>query len=130
MYEWLKDYQELENRIKYLEYQLDKTQSELKRFEGGDLSNLRLEANSKGSLLEKNIIRLESNLKYEKEQRETLIKLVYSFNGLDQEILRKKYVEGMTLEGIAYELNYSYNYIKRRHSDLAKTINVLDEWIK
>lgn len=84
----------------------------------------------KGAQVEEVIAKLESNLKYEKEQRETLIKLVYTFNGIDQEILRKKYIEGMTLEGIAYELNYSYNYIKRRHSDLSKTINVLDEWIK
>lgn len=130
MYEWLKDYQQLEDRIKYLEYQIDKTKNELKRWTGGDLSHVRLTAESKGAHVEEVIAKLESSLKYEKEQRETLIKLVYTFNGIDQEILRKKYIEGMTLEGIAYELNYSYNYIKRRHSDLSKTINVLDEWIK
>ncbi|MFS7423918.1 hypothetical protein AB6878_11850 [Carnobacterium maltaromaticum] len=129
LYEWLKDYQQLENRINYLEYQIDKTKMELSRWRS-DLSDVRLEANSRGAKVEQVIDKLESDLAFEIIQKQKLLKLIYTFNGLDQEILRKKYIEGMTLEGISFELNYNYGYIKRRHSDLKRTIQVLDEWVK
>lgn len=74
--------------------------------------------------------KLEQEREQYKQQQKVIIKLIYTFKGIDQVILRKKYIEGMTLERIAFELKYSHNYIKRRHSDLRRTINVLEEWVK
>ncbi|MGY4556815.1 hypothetical protein [Bacillus thuringiensis] len=46
MFDWLKDYQKLEERIAYLDYNLDKTKAELKRWISGDLRDVRLTAES------------------------------------------------------------------------------------
>lgn len=48
MFEWLKDYKKLEEEIAYLEYNLDKSKAELKRWISGDLQNVRLTAESEG----------------------------------------------------------------------------------
>lgn len=130
LYEWLKDYQALEKHIDYLEYQLDKEKSELSRWEGGNLSNLKLEAKSKAANLEAVIAELEADLQIQMIQKNKLLKLVYTFNGLDQEILRKKYIEGMTLEGISYELHYSFGYVRKKHTEIMKAIKLLDSWSK
>ncbi|MET3196057.1 hypothetical protein ABID96_003025 [Bacillus sp. OAE603] len=38
MYEWLKDYQRLEEEITYLEFNLEQSERKLKRWVSGDLS--------------------------------------------------------------------------------------------
>ncbi|MDA1973145.1 hypothetical protein PDL13_20815 [Bacillus cereus] len=52
MFDWLKDYQKLEQDIAYLEYNLDKTKAELKRWISGELQNVRLTAESDGAKVE------------------------------------------------------------------------------
>ena len=126
MYEWLKDYQALEKHIDYLEYQLDKERCELSRWEGGNLSNLKLEAKSKAANLEAVIAELEADLQIQMIQKNKLLKLVYTFNGLDQEILRKKYIEGMTLKQIAEKLTYNYQYIINLHTSIIKAIGLIE----
>ncbi|OJG93031.1 hypothetical protein RV15_GL002165 [Enterococcus silesiacus] len=59
--------------------------------------------------------------KLEKE-REEIIQLIDKFNGLNQRILKLKYVEGLTLESIADELGYSYSYIKNKHAEIMRMI--------
>lgn len=126
MYEWLKDYIKLQEEIAYLELKIDQNQTELKRWVEGDLSKVKLEADSIASGLEEKI---ESQLKLlgeKKRQREELIALVEKFEGLDNQILRMKWFEGKTLEEIAVELKYSYGYIKRKHADIMKMIKFAD----
>ncbi|EOI00693.1 hypothetical protein UAY_01796 [Enterococcus moraviensis ATCC BAA-383] len=60
--------------------------------------------------------------KLEKERKE-IIQLIDKFNGLNQRILKLKYVEGLTLESIAEETGYSYSYIKSKHAELMRIIN-------
>ncbi|PGM86961.1 hypothetical protein CN953_30870, partial [Bacillus thuringiensis] len=55
MFDWLKDYQKLEEEIAYLEYNLDKSKAELKRWTIGDLQNVRLTAESEGAKVEDRI---------------------------------------------------------------------------
>lgn len=122
MYEWLKDYLELKNEIAYLELKIEQNQTELKRWVEGDLSKVKLEANSIASGLEE---RIEEQLKLlgeKKKQRDELMALVSKFEGLDNQILRMKWFEGKTLEQISVELKYSYGYIKRKHADIMKMI--------
>lgn len=57
-----------------------------------------------------------------KKQRQDIIDTIEKFQGLDQRILKMKYVEGMKLESIAEETGYTYQYIRSRHADIMKMI--------
>ncbi|AND10391.1 MULTISPECIES: hypothetical protein [Bacillus cereus group] len=127
MFDWLKDYQKLEERIAYLDYNLDKAKAELKRWVSGDLREVRLTAESEGAKVEERIEAIEYELANEMNAMYDLMELVNKFKGLDNQILVKKYIYGMTLEQIACDLNYSPNYIKRKHAEVRKIIKFVDD---
>ncbi|TKH57734.1 hypothetical protein FC679_23170, partial [Bacillus cereus] len=102
MFEWLKDYKKLEEEITYLEYNLDKSKAELKRWISGDLQNVRLNAESEGAKVEGRIEVIEYELAYKMNEEYDLKLLINKFTGLDHQILKMKYVDGMTLEQIAF----------------------------
>lgn len=52
--------------------------------------------------------------------------LINKFTGLHHQILKMKYVDGMTLEQIAFELHYSTGYIRRKHAEIRKIVKFLD----
>ncbi|NRE00151.1 hypothetical protein DBN64_11470 [Enterococcus faecalis] len=56
------------------------------------------------------------------KEREKIIELIDKFNGLNQKILKLKYVEGLTLESIADETGYSYSYIKSKHAEIMRMV--------
>ncbi|MEW4236929.1 hypothetical protein ACQGS6_00045 [Bacillus sp. GMs2/2] len=116
MFNWLKVYQELEQDIAYLDYNLDKTKAELKRWVSGDLREVRLTAESEGAKVEERIEAIEYELAYKMNDMYKLKKLINTFKGLEHKIAYLKYVEGMTLEKIAEELNYSPQYIYNKHA--------------
>lgn len=126
MFEWLKDYKKLEEDIAYLEYNLDKTKAELKRWISGDLQNVRLTAESEGAKVEGRIEVIEYELAYKMNEEYDLRLLINKFTGLDHQILKMKYVDGMTLEEIAFELHYSTGYIRRKHAEIRKIVKFLD----
>lgn len=126
LYEWLKDYQQLTQDIDYLEYRLDREETELKRWVEGDLADVKLQPESIGANIEERVQKLRKEILYKKEKLQELIQLVEKFEGLDNKILRMKWFEGKTLEQIAIDLNYSYNYIKRKHADIMKMIKFAD----
>jgi len=126
MYEWLKEYIDRKNEIAYLELKIDQNQNELKRWVEGDLSKVKLEADSIASGLEDKI-EMDLKLLGEKnKQQDELVALVERFEGLDNQILRMKWFEGKTLEQISDELKYSHGYIKRKHADIMKMIKFAD----
>ncbi|MDF9626282.1 hypothetical protein P5775_26635 [Bacillus cereus] len=127
MFNWLKEYQRLEEEIAYLEYNLDKTKAELKRWIHGDLQDVRLTAESEGAKVEERIEAIEYELANEMNAMYDLMELISKFKGLDNQILVKKYIYGMTLEQIACDLNYSPNYIKRKHAEVRKIIKFVDD---
>lgn len=129
LYEWLRDYQELNNEIDYLEYRLDREKRELKRWVEGDLSKLKLNDNSISAGLEDRIADLEYELAHKINDRYDAENLIRMFDGLDNQILYYKYVEGMTLEVIAEELNYSYGYTKNKHAQIMKMIKFAEKVI-
>ncbi|HDR7000655.1 TPA: hypothetical protein QCW13_003998 [Bacillus cereus] len=116
MFNWLKVYQELEQDIAYLDYNLDKTKAELKRWISGDLREVRLTAESEGAKVEERIEAIEYELAHKMNDMYKLKKLINTFKGLEHKIAYLKYVEGMTLEKIAEELNYSPQYIYNKHA--------------
>ncbi|UIJ69345.1 DUF1492 domain-containing protein [Bacillus cereus] len=126
MFNWLKEYQRLGENISYLEYNLDKTKSELKRWIYGDLQDVRLTAGSEGTKVEERIAAIEYELAYKMNDVYDLKQIIGKFKGLDHQILKMKYVDGMTLEQIAYDLDYSPYYIKRKHAEIRKVIQFMD----
>ncbi|PEL12682.1 sigma factor-like helix-turn-helix DNA-binding protein [Bacillus sp. AFS017336] len=128
MYEWLKDYQRLEEEISYLEFNLEQSERELKRWVFGDLSDVKLQAESDGAKLEDRIEWIKNKLTERIEQKEQLVILVSTFKGLDHKVLRLKYIDGCTLEEIAEQLNYSSSHIKKKHAELVRTIKFAEEY--
>lgn len=128
LFDWLKDYQKLEERIAYLDYNLDKTKAELKRWVSGDLREVRLTAESEGAKVEERIETIEYELAYKMNEVYDLKYLINKFTGLENRILKMKYVDGMTLEQIAFDLHYSTGYIRRKHAEIKKIVKFLDEF--
>ncbi|MED1013433.1 DUF1492 domain-containing protein [Bacillus mycoides] len=126
MFNWMKDYQKLEEDIAYLDYNLDKTKAELKRWISGDLRDVRLTAESNGAKVEENIEAIEYELAHKMNEVYDLKCLINKFTGLDNQILRMKYIDGMTLEQISYDLHYSAGYIRRKHAEIRKIVKFLD----
>lgn len=127
MYNWLKDYQRLEEQISYLEFKLDDTERELKRWVEGDLQNVKLQHDSLGAKVEENIEKIKDQLQEKMDQRQKLVDLVTKFKGLENKILVMKYIEGMKLETIAEELNYSPSHIYKKHTEIIKRIKFAEE---
>ncbi|MGD6835476.1 hypothetical protein ACQCVL_02630 [Bacillus thuringiensis] len=122
MFNWLKVYQELEQEVAYLDYNLDKTKAELKRWVSGDLREVRLTAESEGAKVEERIEAIEYELAHKMNDMYKLKKLINTFKGLEHKIAYLKYVEGMTLEKIAEELNYSSQYIYNKHAAMREKV--------
>lgn len=122
MFNWLKIYQELEGEIAYIEFDLQRSKRELKRWVSGDLQEVRLTAESEGAKVEERITAIEYELAHKMNDLYGLKQIIGKFKGLDHQILKMKYVEGMTLEQIAYDLDYSPYYIKRKHAEIRKVI--------
>lgn len=127
LFDWLKDYQKLEERIAYLDYNLDKTKAELKRWVSGDLQEVRLTAESEGAKVEERIEAIEYELAHKMNAMHDLMKLISSFKGLENKVLKMKYVDGMTLEEIAEDMNYSSSYIYKKHAEIIRRIKFAEE---
>jgi len=127
MYDWLRDYQQIQEEIAYLEYNLERSQKELKRWVNGDLVGVRLTADSDGAKLEERIERIDRELQVKLLEQKNILELINRFSGLNHKILKLKYVDGMTLEEIAEILNYSASYIYKKHAEIAKMIKFAHE---
>jgi RNA polymerase sigma factor (sigma-70 family) len=128
LYDWLRDYQKLEEEITYLEFNLEQTERELKRWVDGDLEGIKLQYDSLGAKVEVNIERIKKELEIKVNQKDKLVKLVETFRGIDNKILKLKYVDGMTLEQIAEHLSYSSSHVKKKHAELVRTIKFVEEY--
>lgn len=127
LFNWLRDYQKLEEDIAYLEYNLDKTKAELRRWVSGDLREVRLTAKSEGAKVENRIEAIEYELAHKMNDMYKLEKLISKFRGLENQILKLKYVDGMTLEQIAEAVNYSSSHIKKKHAELRRLIQFIEK---
>ncbi|PGK77775.1 DUF1492 domain-containing protein [Bacillus thuringiensis] len=127
MFDWLKDYQKLEEDIEYLDYNLDKTKAELKRWVSGDLREVRLTAESEGAKVEERIEAIQYELAHKMNALHNLLKLISKFKGLENKLLKMKYVDGMTLEEIAEDMNYSSSYIYKKHAEIIRRLKFAEE---
>ncbi|TXJ87569.1 hypothetical protein FSZ06_06160 [Enterococcus gallinarum] len=127
-FQWLKNYQDLEEQILFMKWNLNKSRLELDRWVNGDLANVRLEKNSRSSSLEENIRIIENELELLEKEKAELLELIDSFSGTDNKIVKLKYIEDMDVYDIADETGYSVSYIRKRHTEIRKTLSFVDEY--
>lgn len=127
-FQWLKDYQEIEQEIAYLEMNLERSRKELSRWVSGDLAKYKLTAESDGAKLEERIAAIEYELAHKENDLQDMKNLIASFGGLENQIIYKKYIEGMTLEKIAEDLNYSTQYIYNKHSQIKRLVSFAERY--
>src|SRR5690625_655294 len=118
MFEWLLDYQKLQNEIDYLEYKLDREKRELKRWSYGDLQDVRLTEGSIASGLEERIYVMEYELAHKMNDLFDAKKLISKFKGIENEILYYRYVKGLSLNEVANELGYTPGHIYNKHAEV------------
>ena len=122
-YQWLQEYKKLEQEINILKWRIIKTESELERwYDPEDLGRVKLTEECSASRLEENIKRDEDFLCEKELVMETLMNMIDRFDGVDNQILKMKHIDGMTLKDISIELDYSYSYIMSRHAQIVKQI--------
>ncbi|MBA0948660.1 MULTISPECIES: hypothetical protein [Enterococcus] len=127
-FQWLKKYQELEEQILFMKWNLNKSKLELDRWVHGDLSNVRLEKNSRSSHLEESIATIEQELEMLENEKIELLELIDSFSGADNQIVKLKYIDDMDVYDIADATGYSVSYIRKRHTEIRKTLSFVDEY--
>lgn len=127
LFDWLLDYQELTQKIEYLEYKLDREKNELKRWTEGDLFKVKLTEGSIASGLEERIEAMEYELAQAMNDAFNFQCLISGFKDLDNQILYKRHIEGKSLVEISVELQYSYSYIKSKHAEIMRMIKFAQE---
>lgn len=128
-YEWLQDYMELDDEIRYLEWRIRKSENESWRWDFGDLSKLHATGpNSRPTKVGLDLDGLTDKLIRCKAEQRDLMKLIDTFSGYENQILKMKYVQGMTLEEIAEELGYSYETIRAKHAELHRRLDWIDDF--
>lgn len=120
---WINNYWQLEEEINEIEWDIKRSQLELKRWEErGDL----FERNSFQTSFENqqrvthSIQSLKDLLEEKKKLKVELMDLINNFKGLDNKIIKMKYLDGMKLEEVAEQLNYSISHVKKRHAELMR----------
>lgn len=129
IYEWVTSLIAIDQELFEIRLSLDLNENELYRWknysnEDGDLANHQtfLTALQKQARLKEVIESLATREEQLKKQRQDIIDTIEKFQGLDQRILKMKYVDGMKLESIAEETGYTYQYIKNKHAELMRII--------
>lgn len=129
IYEWVTSLIAIDQELFEIRLSLDLNENELYRWknysnEDGDLAKHQtfLTALQKQARLKEVIESLATREEQLKKQRQDIIDTIEKFQGLDQRILKMKYVNGMKLESIAEETGYTYQYIRSRHADIMKMI--------
>lgn len=121
-YQWLLNYQELENEVVSLEYELSRYKRELERWMSGDLFKVKLHSDSKGAKVEEFIADLEWDLAHKINELFEAEKMIKKLKGLNHQILYQKHIKGKTLIEIADELGKSPNYIYNKHAELMRML--------
>ena len=101
---------------------------ELERwYDPRDLGKVKITNESTASHLEEYIKRDRAFLGEKEFAMEALMIMIERFKGLDNQILKMKYIDGMTLREISEELNYSYSYIMSKHASMVRTIKFVED---
>lgn len=79
-------------------------------------------------MLEENITQIENEIELLEEQQKEMLVIIQSFKGVENEIVRMKYIEGLTLEEIVEETGYSDSYIRKKHAEIRSKLQFIDDY--
>lgn len=129
-FQWLKTYLDNEEEIANIELDLRRTEIELSRYTDGDLRNVKLGKESNASQLEEIIAEYNKLLEQDYKIKEEVMKLLDRFSGIENTILKEKYINGLSLVEIADidGIGYTYETIKHIHAELKRRLDWLDMW--
>lgn len=103
-------------------------ESELKRwYDPEDLGRGKLTEENNASRLEETIKRDKASLAEKELAMKSVVNMIDRFDGVDNQILKMRYIDGMTLKDISLELEYSYSYIMSRHSRIVEVIKMTED---
>ncbi|GKV66711.1 MULTISPECIES: hypothetical protein [unclassified Sporosarcina] len=128
MYDWLKDYRNIEIEIIKLENKITREKRELGRYSGGDLGGRILHEDSVSSSLEERIEAKEFELAHKMNDLFDIKRMVKRFDLVDHQILYGRYIEGKTFDEIADDLGYSKGTIYNKHAMLMKVVGYLQDF--
>lgn len=133
MFEWLKLYHDLDMQHKALELKRDISKEEIDRWYS--VSYARADLGKKQDMLSRvrqvdrireELEELNERIERIERQKNKVIELIDRFEGIEHKILRKKYIDDMTLQEIAYDLGYSEQYIRKKHAECIKRIDFIN----
>ncbi|WP_137598176.1 hypothetical protein [Paucilactobacillus kaifaensis] len=129
-FQWLKTYLDNEEEIANIELDLRRTEIELSRYTDGDLRNIKLSKKSNASQLEEIIYEHKKLLEQDYQIRNEVMALLDRFSGIENTILKEKYINGLSLVEIADidGVGYTYETIKHIHAELKRRLTWLDMW--
>lgn len=118
----------MQEEIDLLKWKIRKSELELERWmDPTDLGKVKITNQSKSANLEENIKKQKARLNEKELGMNALMIMINRFNGLNNKILKMKYIDGKSLKQIADELSYSYSYIMTKHANLVKVIKFMEE---
>lgn len=133
MFEWLKLYCDLDMQHKALELKRDISKEEIDRWYS--VSYARADLGKKQDMLSRvrqvdrireELEELNERIERIERQKNKVLELIDRFEGIEHKILRKKYIDDMTLQEIAYDLGYSEQYIRKKHAECIKRIDFIN----
>lgn len=133
MFEWLKLYRDLDMQHKALELKRDISKEEIDRWYS--VSYARADLGKKQDMLSRvrqvdrireELEELNERIERIERQKKKVLELIDRFEGIEHKILRKKYIDDMTLQEIAYDLGYSEQYIRKKHAECIKRIDFIN----
>lgn len=133
MFEWLKLYRDLDMQHKALELKRDISKEEIDRWYS--VSYKRADLGKKQDMLSRvrqvdrireELEELNERIERIERQKNKVLELIDRFEGIEHKILRKKYIDDMTLQEIAYDLGYSEQYIRKKHAECIKRIDFIN----
>lgn len=126
-YQWLLEYHQLEEDIDLLKWKIKKAELELERWlDPNDLGKIKITNESRSANLEEDIKKLKAYLNEKQLSMEALMIMINRFKGIDNKILKMKYIEGLTLEEIAEDLHYSSSHVYKKHAELVRVIRFIE----
>lgn len=128
-FEWLREYQNLQNQKRFVQYKIRKRKLNLARWEDGDLKNVKINERSKAAHLEEVIDELQEQVELIDQVIDDLNEFIATLDDLDSQIVKLKYIDSMKLSEIAETLGYSDEYIRQRHAAISRFIIAIDKYV-
>ncbi|ULG71914.1 sigma factor-like helix-turn-helix DNA-binding protein [Macrococcus brunensis] len=127
MYQLLCDYQEINSELEALSLRKEICIDQESSWLNGKLGN---KHDFSSRIKQIDAVREEAEqinerMKILEAQKTKIIQFIEKLPGLDNKIIKYRYIDGMPLKEIASELGYSEQYIRNKHSQIKKLLKMV-----